>query len=79
MSLLTFLPRLTSWGSLQRHRDSESELEESEYSHETGEQKQGYNGYQVRYDIGRTPQKKKARRQISYWSDEEAVAIKSSR
>ena len=80
MSLLSFLPRITSWGSTQRNRNLGSEVEESEYSHETEEQKQGYYGYQMRYEISRSPDKKKGRKQISYWSDEEAVsAIKSAR
>ena len=80
MSLLTFLPCLTSWGSDQKqNRELESELEESEDVTEAQTQKQDLFGYQMRYEITRSPQKRKTRRKISYWSDDEAVAIKSSR
>ena len=79
MSLLSFLPRLTTWGSSQRQRDLETELGESEYSHETDDQKQDLYEYRVQYEIGKTLRKTNERKQISYWSDEEAIAIRSSR
>ena len=94
MSMLTFLPRMTSWGSDHRRGEVETIRQEA------GQDVQGWSqsstkrvtnnvseelkdevyGYQMRYEIGGSPQKKKQRRRkISYWTDEEAVTIKSSR
>ena len=78
MSLLTVLPRLTSWGSHHKGRA----LEPIETDDMNRNVKQDIYGYQSRYDIAitRSPKKKKPRRKkISYWSDEEAVSIKASR
>ena len=81
MSLLSFLPRLTSWGSEHRQKFLQSEQEESENSHEAADQKNNeLFGYQMKFEIARSPrQERKIRKQISYWSDEEAVAIRPSR
>ena len=76
MSLLTFLPRLTAWGSTQRGRPlqpiltEERNLKEDIFNHHI--------------DITRSKRKKKKqkkvrRKRISYWSDEEVVSIKPSR
>ena len=79
MSLLTFLPRLTSWGSHHKGRELDT-VETDVTDNVTQTLKQDLNGYQMRFEIARSPQKKKTRRKkISYWSDEEAVAIKASR
>ena len=78
MSLLTVLPRLTSWGSHQKGR----ELEPIETKDMNRDLKQDIYDYQSRYDIAiaRSSKKRKPRRKkISYWSDEEAVSIKASR
>jgi hypothetical protein len=76
--LLTFLPRLTSWGSHHKGRELDT-VETDVTDNVTQTLKQDLNGYQMRFEIARSPQKKKTRRKkISYWSDEEAVAIKAS-
>ena len=79
MSLLSFLPRLTTWGSSQRQRDLETEHVESNFSQDREDQKWDLYWYQVQYEKGETLQKTNERKQISYWSDEEAIAIRSSR
>ena len=78
MSLLTVLPRLTSWGSQQKGQA----IEPIEADNMARNLKQDIYGYQSRFDITmrKSPKKKKPRRKkISYWSDEEAASIKASR
>ena len=80
--MLTFLPRLTAWGSSQRGRTlqplfaegSQRDLREETLNYERD----------ITIDITRTEKKRKKkkkprRKRISYWSDEEVIAIKPSR
>merc|ERR1712083_190983 len=73
MSVLSFLPRLTAWGSSQKGRTLQPLVQEETTNY----------GSNSNIDITRAETKKKKkkarRKRISYWSDEEAVAIKPSR
>ena len=78
MSLLAVLPRLTTWGSHQKGRALEP-IEDNDMNRDL---KQDIYDYQSRHTIAiaRSSKKRKPRRKkISYWSDEEAVSIRTSR
>ena len=78
MSLLTVLPRLTSWGSHQKGRALEP-IEANDISRDLKQDIYGYHRSHT-IAIARSSKNRKPRRKkISYWSDEEAVSIRTSR
>ena len=78
MSLLTFLPRLTAWGSNQKGRSLEPLVAEDL----NRDLKQDILAYErnVNIDITRSQKKRKPRRKkISYWSEDETVSLNQPR
>ena len=84
--MLTFLPRLTSWGSLHRARAGDpDQWQDSGYNlrPDNNLKKQLQDdlySFKMSYEIPKkTKKKKKKRKSISYWSDEDAISIKTNR
>ena len=80
MSLLTVLPRMTAWGSQQKFRDRQTRVDESKNLLLELTKNVQIIKDKESIEMRRSPiKKKRRRRRISYWSDEETNPTKPLR